>query len=195
MVGPYEMEYPDNDGPRFVEDIFYKGEYDQALANWNVLDIGAHIGLFSLRVYPFAKHIWAVEPDPINFQCLVNNIAQNKLNNITPINAALWNKTGTQMFNSRGSSGSGHISDRGDIEVKTYTLNDLVDEYKIPKLDLIKSDTEGAENTIFYQTSSARILGWASVVVCEHATSDTSDFFRALGFSTVAEGVITVWKK
>jgi tRNA A58 N-methylase Trm61 len=53
-----------------------------------VVDVGAHIGVFSIylaKKFPFIK-VYAVEPDPVNHNHLERNIELNRVTNITVIN-------------------------------------------------------------------------------------------------------------
>ena len=62
-----------------------------------VVDVGAHVGIFTLKAAREAEDglIVAVEPDPGNFRLLVRNIRANGLENVIPIRAALWKEEGT----------------------------------------------------------------------------------------------------
>ncbi len=56
-----------------------------------VVDVGAHVGVVSIylgRKYPFIR-VYAVEPEPTNFECLKRNIELNGAWNVTAINKAV----------------------------------------------------------------------------------------------------------
>jgi tRNA G37 N-methylase Trm5 len=56
-----------------------------------VVDIGAHVGLFSILIaksHPGVRVI-AVEPDPVNFRNLCENVARNNVSNIVTENLAV----------------------------------------------------------------------------------------------------------
>jgi tRNA G37 N-methylase Trm5 len=61
-----------------------------------VVDIGAHVGYFTLiaarSVGPEGR-VYAFEPDPENYALLVRNIELNGYQNIMPIQKAVWNLT------------------------------------------------------------------------------------------------------
>ena len=57
-----------------------------------VLDIGAHVGTFSLKVSKKCKVVYCFEPFIINYVQLINNININKYENIIPFNFAISNK-------------------------------------------------------------------------------------------------------
>jgi len=52
-----------------------------------VMDVGAHVGIFTLKAAREAEDglIVAVEPDPGNFRLLVRNIRANGLENVIPV--------------------------------------------------------------------------------------------------------------
>jgi len=54
-----------------------------------VIDIGAHIGLFAVKVARKVKKVVAIEPHPENFKLLLANVRLNHLKNVTAINAAI----------------------------------------------------------------------------------------------------------
>ena len=60
-----------------------------------VLDIGAHIGLFSLFASQFCKNgkIFCFEPIKENYEELLKNIEINNIQNIIPFNNAVSSKT------------------------------------------------------------------------------------------------------
>jgi len=54
----------------------------------NIVDVGAHIGAFSIYAatkYPHAR-IYSYEPDPQNYEKLIKNIELNNTQNIIPYN-------------------------------------------------------------------------------------------------------------
>jgi FkbM family methyltransferase len=60
-----------------------------------VVDIGAHIGLYTIisskRVGANGKVV-AIEAHPSNFEMLKSNIKLNQLTNVTPLNYAVYSK-------------------------------------------------------------------------------------------------------
>ena len=56
-----------------------------------VIDVGAHVGVVSLylaKKFPFLQ-VYAIEPDPLNFACLMRNIELNDVTNVVAINKAV----------------------------------------------------------------------------------------------------------
>jgi FkbM family methyltransferase len=113
-----------------------------------VVDVGAHIGIFSLIVagrYPKAR-VFAIEPDTENYELLERNIALNGLQNITPINAAIGKDFGQTAFYSSGSS-VGHSTVNTHVGAETKQV-ETIPLSKFSDIDALKFDAEGAEYLI-----------------------------------------------
>jgi FkbM family methyltransferase len=125
-----------------------------------VVDIGAHIGLYTVisskRVGSNGKVV-AIEPDPSNFEMLNRNIKLNQLTNVLPLNYAVYSKE-TKVKLYLPEEKSGHtiyntmmVLDRAKanekfVEVNANTLDNLLQENGIEQqLNWIKIDVEGAE--------------------------------------------------
>lgn len=118
----------------------------------NYLDIGSWIGPTILYAASQAKHSFGIEPDSVAYETLKTNIKLNpELNEkITPINKALSYKTGTMNLYKRtrfGDSSSSLVRSLSDDfqSVSVINLKDLLTDYKITDVSLIKMDIEGGE--------------------------------------------------
>lgn len=115
-----------------------------------VLDVGAHIGLFSLwllQEYPQARVV-SVEADPHTYDILVRNVAATRAAGARwdALNAAAWDEDGRELrFSSAGPSMSHRISGSGEIVVKGVTLPTLMHRLGTDTIDLMKIDIEGSE--------------------------------------------------
>ncbi len=120
-----------------------------------VLDIGAHIGMYTVRLADICREgrIVAVEPDPRNRVYLKANVALNRLRNVEIVPYAISDKSGEKVrFALATVSGHSRInktikdSEYYDyIYVETITLDDLVESIGLEKVDFIKIDVEGYE--------------------------------------------------
>jgi FkbM family methyltransferase len=192
----FTINYSDDDGIRFLNDIFKNGEYDSVLESQNntILDIGAHIGLFSMRAYPFAKQIYAIEPDPTNFALLKQNIDANNLENVIPYNCALSNTEGKFTLRTPSSSGGWELH-RDEGPVQTHTLSVFVTKFVAPDtIDIIKCDTEGSEGNIFGGPGASEILKTVKAVIMEHGQG-LGRMFMDLGFKVENKDRITICKR
>lgn len=123
-----------------------------------ILDIGAHIGLFSILASKYAKNgkIFGFEPSLENFNLLKENIKLNEAKNIIPINKAIANKSGKrEFFISPDSDASHSFLDRTfkgkKVIIDTSSLKDFIRENKIKKIDFLKMDCECAEYEIIFK--------------------------------------------
>ena len=125
-----------------------------------VVDIGAHIGVFSVFASRLASNgrVYSVEPVPENFEMLKRNLAANGMKHAVPLNLAVSDKRGVMdLFLSGGNTGGHSLLSTfgGDavtsrISVKTASLADLMSENAISRIDFLKMDCEGAEYAILY---------------------------------------------
>jgi FkbM family methyltransferase len=123
-----------------------------------VVDVGAHIGLYSLiaakRVGPSGKVI-AIEPDPENCKILKKNILLNQLSNVEALECAVYSTRGKlRLFLPELEQGrtifNTVMQDRARtstnfLEVEANTLDNILDENNITEVNWIKIDVEGAE--------------------------------------------------
>ena len=131
--------------------------------NHSYIDIGSYIGPTVLYGSQLAKHCFAIEPDPIAFQELKNNIELNDhvKSQITLSKYCISNYVGTtKLFTpgrleDGGGSGSttlpsleGESVNKKQMnfwEVKTTTIEQFIQSSSITNCNFIKMDIEGAE--------------------------------------------------
>jgi len=119
-----------------------------------VLDIGAHVGYYSLlaaRIVGPEGRVYSFEPEPQNYSLLVKNIDRNGYENITPVNAAVSNQMGvatlnlSTLDNGRHSLFVSNPSQSSTETVNTTTIDAFLENSASPNVGLIKIDVEGAE--------------------------------------------------
>ena len=119
-----------------------------------ILDVGAHVGYFSLlaaRLVGSEGKVFSFEPDPINYELLVQNIELNGYTNISAANSAVGDKLGsltlfqTALDSGRHSTYHHGLPENGSVEVNVSTLDAFLDARDWPDIDLVKVDVEGAE--------------------------------------------------
>ena len=156
-VGDRKWVIPESDGehPFFcmIDEIFIKKEYDCDLcpidAGSIVLDVGANVGIFT--IYCMEKGIEKVvafEPGS-SFSSMEENtkIYGDK---VVPINAAAWNCITTLPFIDRLDATVVSMiqrwpSDDSLVQVNAVTIDSIVSDLKLDRVDFIKMDIEGAE--------------------------------------------------
>jgi FkbM family methyltransferase len=150
--------------------VFQQQEYQLSLPFEPrvIVDAGAYIGLSAIYLaarYPNAR-VLAVEPDPENFALLAANTQAYPA--ITPVHAALWGEDvevaverqpGEDWACTVAPRAASGQSPRPFPRVPAMTLESLMAQFEVAKLDLLKVDVEGAEKEIF-----ARPFPWAALV-------------------------------
>tara|TARA_B110000438_G_scaffold303743_1_gene366929 strand:- start:4106 stop:4891 length:786 start_codon:yes stop_codon:yes gene_type:complete len=117
-----------------------------------IIDIGSHIGMFSVYASQYCTNgkILSYEPSAENFKLLQDNISQNNLKNITPNNFVISNSNDYVNFyiNSDNTAHSIHDFTPNSIQVKSITLQTIFDSNKLDICNYLKLDCEGAEYEI-----------------------------------------------
>jgi FkbM family methyltransferase len=117
-----------------------------------VIDIGAHIGLYTLyasRICSKGK-IYCFEPVKSNFDILLDNVNLNSIQNVTTYNLAVSGSTEKVKIylNPDDSGHSMFISSNEFVEVDSISLKEIIDKNNIEKCNFLKLDCEGAEYDI-----------------------------------------------
>jgi FkbM family methyltransferase len=126
-----------------------------------IIDAGANIGLASVffaNKYPNAKII-AIEPEESNFGMLEKNATQ--YSNIYTVKAALWNSIcELDLFGGYGDWGFRLGMDKKESRMKkqnltkTVTIEKIIKDFDIDKIDILKIDIEGSEREVFNSSSA-----------------------------------------
>lgn len=121
-----------------------------------ILDVGAHVGFFTIyaRALNPLTPIFALEPEEKNFAALQAHSAQNNLNNVTLVPAALAGHTGVaELFLLADSHNHTLLAPKGAaaemVTVKAFTFQDFCEQFKIARVGLMKMDIEGGEYAVF----------------------------------------------
>ena len=185
-----------------------KSEYIEQLVSdgfngKNVIDLGAHIGSFSIQVSRLVSadaKIVCVEPSPRNYSLLRRNIALNRLESLVlPKHAAVSSKRGwATLFISSDNTGGSKLdmeepSATETVDVRALKLDDIVDEFGTQMIDLLKIDVEGSEQSILFPNKHllkdrvAAIIGEAGKSVGGDGL-DVVGFLESCGFRVTYTG-------
>ena len=149
-----------NEGWLPFDDILATRELAVGVA---MLDIGANIGTTSIPrvILGDFEYVYAAEPDPANYQCLVHNVAANRLRGfVLPDRIAIGAVDGHATLHRRAGIGTHHLVGAAqaptDIEVSCWTLDSWVARLgvDIHALTFIKVDTQGWESQVLRGASS-----------------------------------------
>ena len=113
-----------------------------------VLDIGAYVGMFTLKVVNLVGDsgmVIPIEPNPTNLSYLKQNV--NHHSNIKVVEEAILNRVGEgKLYTSSASPCHSLVYPHKDfLNVRVNTIDNLVKELGLPGVDFIKMDIEGAE--------------------------------------------------
>ena len=122
-----------------------------------VFDIGAHIGSFSLLAAKLANDgmVFSFEPEENNYNLLKENITINQFQNIKPFNIAVTDNISQSVLNYSSKNTGGHSlilknDGKNNKEVASNTLENILEQNNIDRIDFLKIDTEGSEYQIIY---------------------------------------------
>jgi FkbM family methyltransferase len=117
-----------------------------------VLDCGANVGVFTKKALAQgASRVIAIEPAPENLLVLRKNLAAEiAAGKVTIYAKGVWNKEDTLTMyidatNSAADSFVRRTDDSGTIQLPLTTVDRLVEELSLNRVDFIKMDVEGAE--------------------------------------------------
>ena len=154
------IKYRDDSDTSVIDEFFVDHMYrslDSIISNiqYQIIDVGAHIGVFSLyarTLNPNVKII-ALEPHPDNIQLFEQNSSLNLLKNVHLLPYALSDSVETRikLFISKNSHNHTTSSDHSTssssdhIQVRTISFDKLIEKEHIDTIGLLKMDIEGAE--------------------------------------------------
>jgi FkbM family methyltransferase len=118
-----------------------------ASPDWTFLDLGAHIGSFTMLAAPIYKDVIAVEANPSAFRFLKRNVELNELDNVELHNVAVWeHDEGVQFVPVLKNTGMSWVAGRGEkyesVGLPSKTLGQILGDRRP---EVWKVDIEGAE--------------------------------------------------
>ena len=199
----------------FENDIFFKEIPSFRPAEKPVIiDIGAHIGTFSLYAcskFPQAD-VYAFEASYDTYKILEANKNNNSLSKLHVFHNAVSGKAGDiSLYHNKETGNWGHSTTKklsNSFEsVEAYTLHDIIKANGIEHIDLIKFNCEGAEFNILTNTSSQIIQKIRTGIILYHEdlvdnkakAEDLAYLFSSNGFRVIntrkstSRGWLVVW--
>jgi FkbM family methyltransferase len=157
---------------------FYEPEKTRAVQSFlkpgdTFVDVGGNKGDFAFLAAKLVGEngrVVCVEPEPTNIGWIRRSAELNGYTNIDLCNLALSNKDGESLLHLGSKSGFHTLlsgapdREHGSIEVKTRTLDGLLQELKINSLNVLKIDVEGAEFQVL-QGAAQAIRANPSIIV------------------------------
>ena len=120
--------------------------------NGNFIDIGAHMGTYSVILSKKCRHVFAFEAQKFTADCLSIGLAINSCLNVTVHNVALGSEKGTGTLHHVSEDGGGStvrstiptMASQKVLSTEEISINTL-DSYEIDNVDFLKLDVEGFE--------------------------------------------------
>jgi FkbM family methyltransferase len=181
--------------------VFLKGEEDIfQLININrdsiVIDIGAYIGTYSIRLCKVAYKgkIVSIEPLYDNYLMLVYNAKLNNCKNLYPVNIGIWSEEGTKSIfykSDRMTLATLNVnlidkqSNFHKNMIKVTTLDKLVNSLGLPKIDV-----EGSEYEVLIGAN--KVLDITKSVLIETFENNRYkclDYLKNKGFKIIDLGI------
>lgn len=124
---------------------------------FNVIDIGANIGSFTVYAAKAAKKgsVYSYEPYPENLKLLKENVRMNELKNVKIFGFGVMGKRKkSRLYMDRTNDGGHSVCSKSKdfITMRCVTLKGIFDANNISFCDFLKLDCEGAEYDILFNT-------------------------------------------
>jgi FkbM family methyltransferase len=119
----------------------------------SAINIGANVGYAALvmsRAVGDAGLVIAIEPEPLNFRLLWENLSRNGVTNVLPIHAAAGEHTGTTVLGYSPDNSGDHRTARhpvavASLDVPLVAVDDLIEDQRV---DLVVCDAQGFDHRI-----------------------------------------------
>lgn len=154
-----------------------------------IYDIGAHVGYFSLIMAQEAGpdgHVYSFEPRALNFRFLKKHIRINEFSNISTFPYCVGESSGQVRFNDRTGTGTGHVSEDGDLSVDMISIDGERDQgLNLPPPNVIKIDVEGGERDVLKGTIRTIKQSEPTIILAVHSEeleSDCRDLLEPMGY-------------
>jgi len=151
------------------------------------VEVGVHVGSYSIRMAKLYKHVVAIEPNPYSVDCLKKNIELNNVENITVLPVACGDSDGELLLGLEEGSSSLLRASPVSVKVKVRRLDDLVD-----RVDVMKIDVEGYEEQVV-RGGLNLIDRCKPVVVIEH--HDLGGYYNIAGASMRIKGMLKGYRR
>jgi FkbM family methyltransferase len=146
--------------------------YSLLTGSGTFLDVGAHIGYYSLYLLPKVSAVFCFEPDPRVRKFLEKNVETKP--NIQILPCAVGAACGKALFTLERAAEVSHLSEEGEkggnqIEVEVVTIDSFVSTRKL-KIEAIKIDVEGHDTEVI--AGSLDVLARQKPIVLTEARPD-----------------------
>lgn len=191
--------------------MFFRGAYEANIIalikerfapGFVALDIGAHFGLLTLIMAKYAGtngRVFAFEPNPVALQMLNRNLTLNRetIGKVVTLPFGLSDTDGVAELSVIGMSNAhlkmvGVNASEPTVRIQLKTLDHVIDDIKLARLDFMKIDTERHDfNVLLGGRRTIERFRPTIVFECEpndlatfgHTLQDVQQFFEELDYS------------
>ena len=177
-VKTYEAEY-----------VFFLRQH--ILKDGLIVDVGAHMGLYTLLLNDLFKGGYCFEPAKDTFKALKNNLFINELiEKFIPENSAVSDRNGNQALKIQGVfSGVNHLIVANDKNISqstivpTVSIDNFLKEKKTDQIRFIKIDTEGHELKVLRGCLETLKSNPLIIILFENSSpEELLELFRSINF-------------
>lgn len=174
----------------------------------SIVDAGANIGLTTLFLSSYfpQANIVALEPALDTFNRLEQNIKANNLDKVCLLNKGLWGRNAwlsPDLTFRGGQDWSFRLVEStkpGTGAFEVVTVSELMNQFGLEQIDLLKMDIEGGEVSVFAEESELEWLNKIRVIAIEiHDEFDVRQriegLLTAFGFDVSFSGELTIGVK
>ncbi len=137
-----------------------------------VVEIGGQVGTFSVKAAKLANRgrVLTYEPFKPNYDLLKKNLGLNKITNADPFNIGVADRVGKKkLYISEANSGGHSVIYRSEkaVTMRTTTLEQIMKQNRLDRINFLKIDAEGAEYEILSNVSPD-VFARIDKIVLEH---------------------------
>lgn len=188
-AAPFDLSFTGPAADVITRHIYRFGAHEPAITRYLLehvhlsagdvaFDVGANLGWYSVLLQRLSEpgaRIFAFEPDPETYALLCRNLADNRADRVTPVNAALGAAPGTARLHRYKQSNNGRhtLIDDGQrkqtVSVAVDTLQSFWNREALGQcpIRLLKIDVEGFE--YFVLKGAGELLGRCENVLLEYS--------------------------
>lgn len=169
-------DFPNSHIPEILKEVYLDKIYDPYLSGKKdliIVDVGQNVGLVSYYFKDFAKIVIGLEPSSQHRQSSTEMVKFNKIENIKVLPYALSNVNGKAKFyhndNNTMFSLSDVVNKKDDFEeVETITMDTLMKQENLDRVDLLKLDVEGFESQIVASDGFRSVADKINTIIGEY---------------------------
>lgn len=141
----------------------------------NAVDVGAHVGLWSMHLVKKFDCVHAFEPMMDHLQCFMSNVGGTFRINMIALGD---HEHDTWMKCDEQNTGHTHINEHGEYTTKVRTL----DSFNLVDVDFIKIDCEGYEALVCQGAKETLLRDKPVICVEQKFNKDALKYLESLGY-------------